>query len=112
MVLWVCYNALHQGIRLEGVRWGYALGPEVLGDAQRRRWMKVIDGLAWAGTILVALLVAELLVPRGEPRPLGFQALLATGLGLGVLAAQRPRPSPTEWGLLVGAASWALTWFH
>jgi hypothetical protein len=112
VALWACYNAFHQAIRLWGVSWGYARGPEVFSDPLRRKWGSLVRGLALAGTILVAVLVAALLVPGGEPRPLGFQALLAAGLGFGVLAAQRPRPSATEWALGIGVVSWAMTWFH
>ena len=110
--LWLCYNVLHQGLRFAGVGWGYRQGPSVLGGPLRTRLDRLIRLLAMGGSVLVGLLVASLLVPHGEPRPMVFQAALAAGLGLGFVAAQRPRPSPTEWAIGIGVLCVAATWIH
>jgi hypothetical protein len=67
---------------------------------------------AWSimGAAAIGTLIAVLLVPGGSPRPLMFQLMLASGLVLGLLAAQRVRPSPTEWALGVGALSLVVSW--
>ena len=57
-------------------------------------------------------IVAVLMVPGGQTAALVFQALLAAGLSLGLIAAQRARPSPTEWALGVGALCVVATWFR
>jgi mannose/fructose/N-acetylgalactosamine-specific phosphotransferase system component IID len=112
VVLWVCYNLFHLGVRFLGVGWGYRAGTAVLDLAQRRRFERLTGTLALLGTLLAGVTTAWLLVPGGEPRPLVFQAALAAGLGLGLVAASRPRPSPTEWALGVGALCVAATWFR
>ncbi len=101
--LWLCYNLLHQSVRVMGVDWGYREGPAVLGERLRRRFERTTRLLAVLGTALVGATIAALLVPGGEPRPLPFQAVLAAGLGAGLVVAQRPRLTPTQWALGAGA---------
>lgn len=112
VVLWVCYNLFHLGVRFLGVGWGYSAGTAVLDPAQRRRFERLTGTLALLGTMLVGVTTAWLLVPGGEPRPLVFQAVFAAGFCLGLVAAARPRPSPTEWALGMGALCVAATWFR
>jgi mannose/fructose/N-acetylgalactosamine-specific phosphotransferase system component IID len=112
VVLWVCYNLLHLGVRFLGVGWGYRAGTAVLDLPQRRRFERLTESIALLGTLLVGVTTAWLLVPGGEPRPLVFQAVFVAGLGLGLVSAARPRPSPTEWALGVGALCVAATWFR
>ena len=54
------------------------------------------------GAALAGVLVAWTLVPGGTPRPVIFQVSLVAGLGIGLVAAQRGRPTPTEWALGIG----------
>jgi PTS system mannose-specific IID component len=108
--MWACYNCLHLGLRVAGVEWGYREGPEVLGTPLRARLEELVRGLGALGAALVGLIVAIVLVPGGNPRPLVFQAALAAGLVLGMLTAQRPRPSPTEWALGIGALCIVAGW--
>jgi PTS system mannose-specific IID component len=109
--LWVCYNLVHQPIRGFGVGWGYRAGPGVLGDALRDRFQILIRLLALGGAVLVGVLAAVFLVPGGEPAPLVFQASLAAGLTLGLIAARRSRPSPTEYGIALCVMSVVAAWF-
>jgi PTS system mannose-specific IID component len=103
VVLWLCYNLVHQTIRMNGVGWGYRNGPAVLSHPLRDRLQGLIRFLGVAGSAVAGVVVAALLVPASGPRPITFQALLALGLGLGLVVAQRGRPSPTEWALGLGA---------
>jgi mannose/fructose/N-acetylgalactosamine-specific phosphotransferase system component IID len=112
LVLWLCYNTLHQGMRCAGLGWGYRDGPAVLDDRLRGRFDRLIRLFGMGGAMLVGVLVAALLVPGGVPRPIVFQATLAAGLGLGFVAAQRSRPSPSQWALGVGALCLAASWLH
>ncbi len=112
VVLWVCYNLFHLGVRFLGVGWGYRAGIAVLDLAQRRRFERLTGGLALLGTVLAGVTTAWLLVPGGEPRPVLFQVVFAAGLGLGLVATARPRPSPTEWALGAGVLCVAATWFR
>lgn len=109
-VLWAVYNLFHLGIRFAGVGWGYRQGPTVLGDRLRRRLEGLTAGLALAGAALIGVLIALLLVPSGSPRPVLYQVTLAAGLGVGFLAAQRGRPTPTEWALGAGALCLVAGW--
>ncbi len=102
LVMWLCYNAVHLSLRVLGPRWGYRDGPAVMNGALRGRLEGLTRRLADAGAALIGVLVAALLVPAVGSHVLVFQAALAAGLGLGFIAAQRPRPSPTEWALGVG----------
>ena len=112
LALWTIYNAFHLGIRFAGVGWGYREGPTVLGDRLRGRLERLTRLLATAGAGLIGVLTALLLVSGGNPRPVVFQITLAAGLGVGFLAAQRGRPSPTEWALGTGALCLAAVWFR
>jgi len=112
LVLWVCYNAVHLTLRFRGVAWGYRQGPEVLGQGLRGRLERAVRSLSTMGAALVGVVVAALLVPGGEPQSLPFQATLAGGLALGLLTAQRARPSPTHWALGAGALCLAAVWFR
>ncbi|HTK32600.1 MAG TPA: PTS system mannose/fructose/sorbose family transporter subunit IID [Candidatus Saccharimonadaceae bacterium] len=112
VVMLLCYNGVHQVMRFSGIGLGYRLGPAVLDDALRRRLDRLTRALCMGGAIIVGVLVAALLVPGGEPRPLVFQVTLTAGLGLGFVAAQRPRPSPTQWALGAGVLCLAATWWR
>ncbi len=112
VVMLVCYNLLHLGVRFLGVRWGYRAGTAVLDETQRRRFERLTGRLAALGAALVGVTTAYLLAPEGAPRALIFQATFAAGLGLGLVAGLRPRPSPTEWALGVGALCVLATWFR
>lgn len=112
LAMWLIYNMLHLGIRFAGIGWGYREGPTVLGDRLRRRLETTTRVLAAAGSAVIGVLVALAIVPGGEPRPMVFQITLAAGLGVGMLAAQRGRPSPTEWALGAGVLCLAAAWFR
>ena len=109
---WLVYNALHQGVRFWGVRLGYRDGPAAAGGVLRRRLEFLATALARGGALLVGFLVAAIMVPDGYPRPVGQQLLLVGGLALGLVAAQRPRPSPTEWALGAGAIMLTMAWLR
>jgi MYXO-CTERM domain-containing protein len=105
LAMWLSYNAVHQGVRFLGVGWGYREGPAVAGGKLRVRFERLTWLLCLGGAALVGLVLACLMVPAGLPQPVGYQLLLATGMMLGLIGAQRARPSPTEWALaLVGLA--------
>ncbi len=112
IAMWACYNLIHLGLRVAGVGWGYREGPQVLGARLRARLEELVRALGALGAALIGLIVAMVLVPGGEPRPMVFQATLAAGLVLGLLAAQRARPSPTEWAIGVGALCVAAAWLR
>jgi len=101
--MWLCYNIPHLGLRLVGVGWGYRQGPAVLGELLRGRLARLTRVLGLLGAALVGVEIATLMVPGGNPRPLIFEVLLLAGVGVGLVGAQRPRPSPTEWALGLGA---------
>ena len=110
LVMWACYNWFHLGLRVTGVEWGYRAGPDVLAPPLRNRLEELVRGFSALGAALIGLIVAMVLVPGGEPRPMVFQAALAAGLVLGMLTAQRPRPSPTEWALGIGVLCVVAGW--
>jgi len=110
--LWLGYNAVHQPLRLLGVRWGYAAGPAIASGPLRTRLDALTGTFARCGAALVGVVMAALMVPGGQPSPAGFQMLLAAGLALGLFTAPRSRPSPTEWALLVGAGALVVGWRH
>lgn len=109
--LWVCYNLVHQTVRHLGVGWGYRAGPGVLNDTLRQRFQTLIRLLAILGAALVGVLSAAFLVPGGDPAPLVFQASLAAGLTLGMIAARRSRPSASEYGIALCIMCVVAAWF-
>jgi hypothetical protein len=68
--------------------------------------------LAYGGCIALGVAVAWSLAPGGEPRPIAVQCALAGGLGLGLVSAQRARPSPTQWALGAGALGVLAAWLR
>jgi PTS system mannose-specific IID component len=112
LALCLCYNIVHLGVRTLGVGWGYRLGPAVLGDPLRGRLTRLTRVLAIAGAALTGVIVAATMVPGGNPRPIVFQVALMAGLGVGLVGAQRGRPTPTEWALGVGALCVLSTMFR
>lgn len=112
LAMWVCYNVLHQTVRVMGIRWGYDRGPEVLDARLRGRLQSGIRFLSAAGAALIGALVAVVLAPDGVPRPLGQQVVFAGGLLLGLIGARMSRPSPTEWALVAGVACVVVAWLH
>jgi mannose PTS system EIID component len=112
LALWLCYNLVHQSIRVLGIRWGYARGPEVLDAALRKRLESLIQWLAGSGAVVTGALVAMELAPDGVPRPLSQQILFAAGLALGLAGARLSRPSPTEWALVAGFACVMAAWLQ
>jgi PTS system mannose-specific IID component len=112
LALVLCYNAFHLTLRLRGVAWGYRLGAGVLSEGLRGRLERAVRTTATLGAALVGLVVAALLVPGGMPQSLTFQATLAGGLTLGLITAQRARPTPTHWALGAGVLCMVAAWFH
>lgn len=112
IVLWLCYSTVHLGVRFAGVEWGYRVGPAVLGGRLRAYMEASVTVLAYAGCIVLGVAVAWSLAPGGAPRPIAVQSALACGLGLGLLSAQRARPSPTQWALGIGALVLAASWLQ
>ena len=112
LTLWLVYAAVHLTVRTLGVGWGYSKGPSVLGGSLRRWFETGVTVLAYAGCIVLGVLVAWSLAPGGAPRPIAVQSALAGGLGLGLLSAQRARPSPTQWALGLGALVVFATWLR
>jgi mannose/fructose/N-acetylgalactosamine-specific phosphotransferase system component IID len=110
LALLLCYNAVHQTLRVLGISWGYDLGPSVLGPELRRGLERFIRFGSLLGVAACGALVAALLVPGGSPSTLQFQLLLAAGLVLALVATGRVRPSPTEWALGVTVLSCAGAW--
>jgi mannose/fructose/N-acetylgalactosamine-specific phosphotransferase system component IID len=110
VALLLFYNGIHQSVRWLGVRWGYELGPAVLSESLRRRVDRFARLLSVLGAMLVGVIVAIELLPGGEPRALPFQLMLAGGLVIGVIVAQRPRPSPSEWALVVAGIACVVGW--
>jgi PTS system mannose-specific IID component len=112
VALWLCYNLVHQTVRFLGVGWGYRAGPGVLGATMRGRFQALTRLLSALGAALVGVVTAMFLVPGGDPAPLVFQAALAAGLTLGLIAARRSRPSPTEYGLGLCVLCVVAVWFR
>jgi phosphotransferase system HPr (HPr) family protein len=106
VALWLCYNSVHLAVRFRGVEWGYREGPGVLGEGLRKRVTRSVHALSVFGSAIVGVVVAMLLVPGGEPQTLVFQGALAGGLALGLVTAQRARPSPTQWR---SASAWPVS---
>ena len=100
--LWSLYALPHLGLRFAGVHAGYEAGPGVLSGAFRERLEQAVRWLAVIGCAVLGVAFAWALAPGGEPRPIAVQSALAGGLGLGLLTAQRARPSPTRWALVLG----------
>lgn len=112
LALWLSYASVHMGVRFAGVGWGYAAGPAVLGGRLRMLLEAAVTLLAYAGCIVLGVAVAWALAPGGVPKPIAVQSALAGGLGLGLLSAQRARPSPTQWALGLGALVLIASWLH
>jgi PTS system mannose-specific IID component len=112
LALVLCYNLLHQTVRVRGVAWGYARGPEVLDAGLRGRLQRWIRLLATGGAALTGALVALVLAPDGVPRSIGEQMLFVGGLALGLVSARRARPSPTEWALVAGVVCIVVSWLR
>jgi PTS system mannose-specific IID component len=106
--LWCLYALPHLGMRFAGVLVGYDVGPGVLGGAFRARLEGAVRWLAVVGCAVLGVAFAWSLAPGGEPRPIAVQSALAGGLGMGLLTAQRARPSPTRWALVLGIVGLAL----
>jgi PTS system mannose-specific IID component len=102
VALWSVYALPHLALRFSGVGWGYREGPGILSGRFRARIERTMRWLAVLGCALLAVVLAWSLAPAGEPRPIAVQCALAGGLGLGLLTAQRARPSPTRWALALG----------
>lgn len=112
LALWLCYASVHLGMRFAGVGWGYTRGPALLAG-RLRAWLETfVTVLAYAGCIVLGVAVAWSMAPGGVPRPIAVQSALAAGLGLGLMTAQRARPSPTQWALGAGALVLVATWLH
>jgi PTS system mannose-specific IID component len=112
VVMWVCYNALHLGMRHRGILWGYRGGPGVMGDGLREALERLIGRVAVMGAMLVGVLTAMLMVPGGAPRDVTFQVLLIGGMVVGLLTAARARPTPSQWALGLGAMTVASAWWR
>ena len=112
LVLWLCYNAAHQGLRWRGVVWGYRGGPGVLGAGLRESLERLVSRLGVTGAALTGVVVAMLLVPGGVPREPMFQVLLMAGVMLGLLFTTRARPTPTQWALGFGLLSTVAAWLR
>ncbi len=108
--LWCVYAVPHLALRFGGVGWGYAAGPGLLSGAFRERLESAMRWLAVLGCVVLGVALAWALAPGGEPRPIAVQCALAGGLGLGLLTAQRARPSPTRWALALGILGLGLAW--
>ena len=112
ITLWLLYAIPHLGLRFAGVGIGYARGPAVLGGRVREYLETAVTTLAYAGCIVLGVIVAYSLAPGGEPRPIAVESALAGGLGLGLLSAQRARPSPTQWAIGMGALGVLAAWLR
>ena len=112
LALWLAYNIIHLAVRWRGVSWGYREGPQVLNDALRAGFERLVRRLAITGAALTGVLVAMLLVPGGDPHNPMFQILLMAGIMLGLLTTTRARPTPTQWALGFGALTLLATWLR
>jgi mannose PTS system EIID component len=112
LAMWLCYNLLHLGVRWFGVRWGYQAGPAVLGGGLRNRFEGGTRLLASLGAVAVGVTLAWLVAPSGTGPTMLFESALGAGLGIGLLGALRPRPTPTEWALGLGALCLVAAWFR
>ena len=112
LALWSVYALPHLALRFGGVLWGYRAGPAALSGAFRDRLEAAVRWLAVLGCVVLGVALAWALAPGGEPRPIAVQCALAVGLGVGLLTAQRARPSPTRWALAFGILGLVLAWRH
>ncbi len=102
---------IHMRLHVEGRR--DALGHLERGVAERRLrddLENAVTLLAYAGCITLGVATAVALAPGGEPRSIAVQSALAGGLGIGLLSAQRARPSPTQWALGMGVLGIVAAW--
>lgn len=112
LAMWLCYNLAHLGVRWFGVRWGYAAGPAVLSGGLRRRLEGGTRVLATLGAMTVGVALAWLVAPSGSGPTLLFESALGAGLGVGLIGAMRPRPTPTEWALGLGVLCVVAAWIR
>jgi len=112
LALWLCYNVFHLGVRWLGVRWGYAAGPAVLSGGLRARLEGSTRMLGALGAMMVGVTLAWLVAPSGNGPTMLFESALGAGLGIGLLGALRPRPTPTEWALGLGLLCCVAAWFR
>lgn len=110
IVLWSVYAVPHLALRFAGVGIGYHRGAGVLGGRLRDYLETAVTILAYAGCIVLGVAVAWSLAPGGEPRTIAVQSAVAGGLGVGLLSAQRARPSPTQWALGMGVLGILAAW--
>lgn len=110
LVLWFAYAVPHLALRFAGVGIGYKRGAGVLGGRLRNYLETIVTVLAYAGCIAIGVAVAWALAPGGEPRTIAVQSAVAGGLGVGLLSAQRARPSPTQWALGMGVLGIVAAW--
>ena len=112
IVLWACYASIPLGLRFAGVGIGYARGPAVLAGRLRAYLETAVTVLAYGGCNVLGVTLAYSLAPGGEPRPIAVESALAAGLGLGLLSAQRARPSPTQWAMGLGVLGVLAAWLR
>lgn len=112
LAMWLCYNLLHLGVRFAGVRWGYRVGPGALSGGLRARMEGGTRALATLGAMVTGGVLAWLVAPSGTGPTMVFEAALGAGLGLGLLGALRPRPTPSEWALGIGVLCLVAQWFR
>ena len=112
IAFWLCYNVFHLSIRFMGVGWGYRGGPEMVSARLRPRLEQLTVWAGWAGCVVLGILNAQMIAASGTPRPLVFQLVLLSGIGVGFVVAQRPRPSATEWALGAAVLCVAAAWAH
>ena len=110
VALLLTYNAFALPLRAAGVWMGYRAGPAVFSPAVRARLQTATGWMSSLAVIACGLLVAVLLVPGPVLRPIGVQAALVAGMVAGLLTAARPRPTATQWGLVLGGLCIALNW--
>ena len=82
VVFLIVYNAVHLGLRLGGVFWGYAQGERVLQLIRSTWFRRGIKGAPWVMVTGALVMIGVVLGHRGGAEGLGIGAL-ATGVFLG-----------------------------